>query len=380
MGQFLARHRSRYSELDTSLDIDDTQVTNKGLRDPNARKAKSKRHKSKIYKDVGDGEDDEFDDEDPEHVIDAEETTGENDGNDTNDDDDDSPTIELLEGVACERNVPYLGARSGRKEKADIYYPAHCNFERDSLPGIIYIHGGGFNDGDKAQPREVRICQALVRECNLVCMSINYKLRRNKGQVTWPQYILDAKAAVRWMRKEGMRMGIKSDRIGVMGCSAGGNVALMLAVTGPDDKFDNVPGEPYQNIPSHISCAVSFYAPTELMSYHDMKCFGKSREEAPDLYNEASPCSYLKRTPPPSSTPATVTHQPPPILLVHGDADEVVPLSQSQVFYEKAVQSDMENMPMLVVVPGAKHSFDLHPPEQDLTNLVATFFKTHLFN
>ena len=136
--------------------------------------------------------------------------------------------------VRVEANVPYLGA--DRAEKADLYFPLQMPNGK-KLPAILVIHGGGFNDGDKARPREMNIATNLVLQ-NYVCMSINYKLRRKAGDVTWPQALYDAKAAVRWLRKNADRLQIVRERIGVIGCSAGGNLATMLALTQPKDGFD----------------------------------------------------------------------------------------------------------------------------------------------
>lgn len=186
--------------------------------------------------------------------------------------------------VAVLKDVAYLGGT--RKEKADIYSPLDHD-KAKPLPGIIVIHGGGFNDGDKARGRELNISENLTLK-GYVCMSINYKLRRMQGQVTWPQSLYDAKAAVRYLRKEAAGLGVDPEKIGVIGCSAGCNLAMMLATTGLVDGFDAVPGEPYQDVSARVACAIGFYGAVDLMNYHDMKMFAKTREEAPELYKKVA--------------------------------------------------------------------------------------------
>lgn len=261
--------------------------------------------------------------------------------------------------VAVLKDVAYLGGT--RKEKADIYRPLDHD-KAKPLPGIIVIHGGGFNDGDKARNRELNISENLTLK-GYVCMSINYKLRRTQGQVTWPQSVHDAKAAVRYLRKEAANLGVDPEKIGVIGCSAGCNLAMMLATTGPADGFDAVPGEPYQDISARVACAVGFYGAVDLLNYHDMKMFAKTREEAPELYRKGSPITYLDA-------------KDPPMLLVHGTVDETVPLSQSETFLR--IAKDKGAPCALEVIPGAPHTFDLQPKQRDLRPLVTAFFDQHL--
>jgi acetyl esterase/lipase len=261
--------------------------------------------------------------------------------------------------VAVLKDVPYLGG--ARKEKADLYSPLDHD-KTKPLPGIVVIHGGGFNDGDKARGRELNICENLTLK-GYVCMSINYKLRRMQGQVTWPQSVHDAKAAVRYLRKEAASLGVDPERIGVIGCSAGCNLAMMLATTGPADGFDTVKGEPYQDVSARVSCAVGFYGAVDLMNYHDMKMFAKTREEAPELYKKGSPITYLDA-------------KDAPMLLVHGTADVTVPLSQSETYLKVAKEKGAPCV--LEVIPDAPHTFDLQPKQRDLRPLVTAFFDQHL--
>ena len=261
--------------------------------------------------------------------------------------------------VKVQVDVAYLGGT--RKEKADIYSPLNHDVNKP-LPGIIVIHGGGFNDGDKARARELNICENLTLQ-GYVCMSINYKLRRMKDQVTWPQSVYDAKAAVRYMRKEAKNLGVDPDKIGVIGCSAGCNLSMMLATTGPADGFDVVKDEPYQDVSPKVACAIGFYGAVDLINYHDMKMFAKTRAEAPELYKKGSPINYLD-------------DKDPPMLLVHGTADVTVPLSQSESYLKVAKEKGANCL--LEIIPDAPHTFDLQPKQRDLRPLVTAFFDQHL--
>jgi acetyl esterase/lipase len=258
--------------------------------------------------------------------------------------------------VRFEPDIAFLA--EGRKEKADLYLPAMLP-KGQNVPAVVIIHGGGWTGGDKRAAREINIGTNLALR-GYVGMSINYALSHD-GKVTWPQYLHDAKTAVRWLRKHADRLQIDSEHIGVIGGSAGGNIAAMLAVTGPADGLD--PAGPYGEFSCRVQCAVDLYGPAELMEYHDVKMLGKTRAEAPELYRAASPTTYADKS-------------DPPILIMHGTADTTVALSQSEIFAAVLKKAGVPHE--LVIIEGAPHTFHLQPKQRDLRPLVLGFFERHL--
>lgn len=237
-----------------------------------------------------------------------------------------------------------------------MYFPLSMA-KGQKLPVVIVIHGGGFNDGDKARQREINTCRTLALN-GYVAMSINYKLSI-KNKATWPQSVCDAKTAVRWLRNNAGRFQFDPERIGAIGFSAGGNLASMLAVTQPKDGFEPDEGEGS----TAITCAIDIYGAVDLINYHDMKMFNKTRAEAPDLYKKGSPTNYVDKN-------------DAPMLLIHGTADETVPMSQSQTLAKTLQDAGVENE--LVIIPGAPHTFDLQPKQRDLRPVVLGFLDKHL--
>lgn len=104
--------------------------------------------------------------------------------------------VDIPAAIRVERDITYLPPE--RKEKADLYFPTAKPAE-GRFAMVLLMHGGGFNDGDKARGREVQMAVELATH-GYACMSINYKLW-NKGikKPTWPQSLHDAKIAVRWL-------------------------------------------------------------------------------------------------------------------------------------------------------------------------------------
>jgi len=265
--------------------------------------------------------------------------------------------VAFPDDIRVERDVSYLGP--DRKQKADLYFPLEMPRDR-RLPAVIIIHGGGFNDGDKDRRREVTIGAHLARR-GYVGMSIDYLLwSKGTRNPTWPRNLQDAKTAVRWLRANADRLGIDSQRIGVIGGSAGGNLAAMLAVTGPEDGLEP-PGDDATS--TRVRCAVDLYGVADLMNYHDMKMFLKTREEDPESYRRASPIGYCDAG-------------DAPVLLIHGTGDEVVDVSQSRTFAAALAAGGVDHQ--LIEIPDAPHTFDLDYELFDVKQAVFRFFDRHL--
>jgi acetyl esterase/lipase len=258
--------------------------------------------------------------------------------------------------IRTEREVPYLGA--GRSELADLYLPLEIP-KGERVPAVVIIHGGGFTGGHRDAARELNIGGTLARN-GYIGMSIDYALA-DIGRPTWPQNLFDCKTAVRWLRANADRLQIDPNHIGVIGGSAGGTLASLVTLTRPNDGLD--PEGPYGNFPCQVQCGVDMYGVASMAEWHDSVMFGKTSEEAPDLYKMASPLTYARS-------------DAPPMLILHGTADKTVDVSQSEKFAEalKAKGATFE----IEIIPDAPHSFSLQPKEKDLRPVVLAFFDKYL--
>ena len=114
-----------------------------------------------------------------------------------------------------------------------------------------------------------------------------------------------------------------------------------------------------------MKCCIDLYGIADIGKWHDNVMLGKTFAEAPDLYLRASPIHYVRSN-------------SPPFLILHGTADTTVPIEQSRMLAQALKQAGVDAQ--LVVVPGAKHSFHLQPPQRDLRPLVLDFLAQHLAN
>ena len=305
---------------------------------------------------------------------------------------------EIPAEIPHELEVAYL--EGDRNEKADLYLPMNVPAGQ-KVPALILIHGGGFNDGDKRRYREINFGTNAAKR-GYLAMSINYKLRKMKGQVTWPQCVYDVKESVRWLKQNADKYNIDPERIGAMGGSAGGNLAFMLALTGPGDGFE---GEGTRtNISTKIACAVDFYGAVDLMTYKsdrprpdtnkpEMAMFNQTKAQAPELYRRGSPTSYVRTN-------------SVPLLMIHGTGDTVVLPNQSQLLRSKLLEAGLacpeytitsqaeadalqgklpSDRNALILIPEAPHTFDLEvrmsrngPVMMEIDDLVFAWLDRHL--
>ena len=231
-------------------------------------------------------------------------------------------------------DVPFLGA--GRKEKLDLYFPSG-DF-RSKRPAVVFINGGGFTGGDKAEYRSASVSADLCR-AGYVVVSCNYVLGPKDKPGVWPQNIADCRNAVRWVRAHAKELGVNPDKIAVAGGSAGGYLALMVGLS--DDKT-GPGGDPTAKHSAKVSAVIDMYGVVSFAK--------RGKGEVPGT-SPAEQAAYL----PESQCDA----QDPAVLILHGTADTTVDIAQSDDMAKalRAAKTPFE----YIVVEGAPHTFDLHP-------------------
>lgn len=227
-------------------------------------------------------------------------------------------------------------------------------------PLLVWIHGGAFMGGDKAEHHAV---WADLTKSGYAVATINYRL---SGDAKWPAQITDCKAAIRFLRAHAKDYNLAPGRIAVWGSSAGGHLAALVGTSGAATKLDV--GE-YLDQSSAVSCAVDMFGPVDFEKMPqftspdspEARMWGKATSEALDLAREACPITYLSK-------------DTPPILIFHGDADGVVNISQSQLF--DAAMKKAGARGEFITLPGVGHSHvDVWMKQRER---IMRFFKLHL--
>ncbi|MGH7227037.1 MAG: alpha/beta fold hydrolase, partial [Gemmataceae bacterium] len=211
------------------------------------------------------------------------------------------------------------------------------------LPAIVCLHGGGWIGGER---QKMRGTIEVLAGKGYVAISPDYRLAPRHR---FPAQIEDCKAAVRWLRANAEKYHVNPRRIGAFGFSAGAHLACLLGVTGKDDGLEGDGGNAEQS--SAVQAVVSFFGPTdftqpvwskEVREQHLMPFLGGNAEEKADVYRRASPLTYAGKN-------------APPFLFVHGTADAIVPIQQSEALVEKLQQANVSAR--LIAVDGEGHGW-----------------------
>jgi acetyl esterase/lipase len=250
-------------------------------------------------------------------------------------------SVPLPEGTKVLKDLAY-GPGGHERQKLDLYLPPTGT----RWPLIVAIHGGAFRMGSKeSEPAGAFVARRFA------VAAINYRLSQH---AVFPAQIEDCKAAVRWLRANAARYGYDSERVASYGGSAGGHLAAMLGTAG-DVKALEVGAN--LEVPSRVQAVVDFFGPTDFLQMDSHRFSPQAMvHDTPD-----SPESQLvggpirdNREMVARANPVTyVTPDDPPFLIVHGDADLLVPHHQSELL-EAALRKAGVRV-RLVTIPGGPH-------------------------
>jgi acetyl esterase/lipase len=220
------------------------------------------------------------------------------------------------------------------------------------FPALVFLHGGGWVLGDRKNMTPYLITAA---KSGYVAVAVSYRLAPKHP---YPAAIQDAKCAVRFLRANADRYRIDKDRIGAFGFSAGGNLACMLGST--NAKAFEVSGDNPTEC-DRVQAVASFYGIADVAELH-RSCINREVSPANAWLLSASMTRYLQTTCEKDkarydgASPASrVNKDTPPTILVHGDADTLIPISQSRLYADKLKQSGIDVR--LLEVKGADHNF-----------------------
>jgi len=249
------------------------------------------------------------------------------------------PRIDRIHGLV-------YGQRHGQDLTLDVVRPA-----RPNGLGVVLIVSGGWKSGTNSF--HPWMAAPLLRRGYTIFAVCHV----SQPKATVMEITEDVNRAMRYVRHHARDHGVDPQRLGVTGGSAGGHLSLLLATrggAGPADAPDAVDRES-----SAVQAVAIFYPVTDLLN------LGKSTE---NLGDGGPPKSFVKAFGPQSTNLAVwkvigrelspiyhVTSNLPPVLILHGDADTLVPLDQSERFQTQARAAG--RTVELVVHPGGHHGW-----------------------
>ena len=233
------------------------------------------------------------------------------------------------------QDVEYLRTPQ-RALHLDIYL--HPEAHTEPVPLLVYFHGGGWARG---APPETWTGFRRYINAGFSVATVEYRL---SGEARAPAAVQDARCALQWLGDNAAKFGVDPSRIVVMGTSAGGHIALMAGLLGDENAVD----VPACANPPGVAAILDFYGPTDLtvlksrsgQRHPTVVAFTGEGEEGERVEQLVSPISY-------------VAADSPPVFIVHGTSDPVVPIDQS---YTLAARLKKAGVPhRLSVVSGGEH-------------------------
>ena len=248
----------------------------------------------------------------------------------------------------------------------------------DLKPAIVYFPGGGFTSAAWDKFIEMRMALA---QAGFVVAAAEYRTVPD----TFPAPVIDGKAAIRYLREHAKEYGIDPQRIGVLGDSAGGYMAQMMALTNGDKAFEQ--GD-FLNQSSDVQAAATLYGisnllnigegfPAAIQKVHEspavteaLLVHGSAFRDWPGAAIGSDKQKALAASP-----MGHVNGKKPPFLIMHGSADTLVsPLQSAQLY--KALKEE-GNKADYVLLEGAEHGDD-HWYQQPVIDRVVSWFKATL--
>ncbi|MBT4157189.1 MAG: alpha/beta hydrolase [Planctomycetaceae bacterium] len=258
-------------------------------------------------------------------------------------------------GLKGELDIEYRKNTTQQRNRLDFIYPKTKVYER--APLFIYIHGGGNTGGTKnaLYNRSSLILKELT-ESGIAVATIDYRVFGAGEELGFHQLFEDCKDALRFLAKHSDRYGVDPHKFITWGTSAGGSKALVAALT--DSDF--LPGENAGPETEHtVIGAISFYGATtylvpELWEKRLERFPGRSESKGAMLFKPSHGMS-TEEIAKLVSADQYLKADSPPVLLVHGDTDPVVPIDLSTHLYTMAKEKGLDIE--LVEVKNAGHGF-----------------------
>ncbi len=264
-------------------------------------------------------------------------------------------------------------ADKSEKEKLDIYLPAEGS---GPFPVLVYIHGGGWGVSDKRSQEIEPVLKNGIKHGYAV-VSVNYRFSK---EALFPAQILDVKAAIRWLRANGAKYQLATQKIGVWGSSSGGHLAAMMGTSNGVSQFDDASlGNANQS--SRVQAALNVSGPINFLTMDDeliaagfsnfaahndaagpeSKVVGGAVQTVPEKAKAANPETYISK-------------ESAPQLIEYGLVDNSVSYMQATSLAEKLLAAiGRDNVGIVLFPEGGHGGGDAFSGDENMKKIFAFF-------
>ena len=246
----------------------------------------------------------------------------------------------------------------GNKElKLDVYQRVDLT---QPVPTLFYVHGGGWEHGSKS----VELGSILPwLAMGWAVVTVDYRL---SGEAKAPAAVEDCRSALNWVAQNAQKYGFDLERLVISGSSSGGELALVTGMTPGGVGLDK--NHPNVSLPTPAAF-VNLSGVTDVNDLIDgpnrlafAVAWIPSGPQQNEIARKVSPLTYISAN-------------LPPILSIHGDADQIVPYQQAVRFHEALTKAGVPNQ--LFTVKGGKHGGYSQDQYVRIYEVIHAFLATH---
>lgn len=263
-------------------------------------------------------------------------------------------TVEDLEGKPMQLELSVMSMNGNSELKAAAKDARETDIVTPQ-PAIVWVSGGGYRGVDKNQM--IAEIQYLAEEGYAVIM-VYY---RSSAEGHWPAQLIDVKTAIRYIRAHAKELNIDPERIGIMGRSAGGHLAAMAGLN-----LSGYDSEEWSGYSSDVQAVFDMFGPVDMVKLledeveeikrnpdyrwhtlsetHGGALMGGPEETMMERAKEASAIVQLPNA-----------NNLAPIVILHGDADWLIPPTNSIAYYDALIDAGYEDRVDLYLLKGAGH-------------------------
>lgn len=238
----------------------------------------------------------------------------------------------ILTFATSHRNIAYCNS-SDPSQTLDFYRPKDHD-DAETLPLLVYIHGGGWRSGSNENPLIMKTYGPFFIQRGFAVASINYRLNPKHP---YPDQNEDIACALTYLDNNANNLRVNTNKMIFFGESAGGQLAAFAALNIPYKNYD-------------------YDAPAGVIDFYGVSDFSKIIVGAhPDFNARRYLGSKFNQVATGASPTTYVTKKAPRFLFIHGTKDKIVPISQSKSLYDLLIKSGIDAE--YVTLPGAGHGF-----------------------
>jgi acetyl esterase/lipase len=247
-----------------------------------------------------------------------------------------------------------------QKENRALYLDAFVHNDKKINPAVILIHGGGWRSGNKNQ---MHVLAEQIALKGYSCFPVEYKLALEEK---YPEGILDVKNAIKFIKDNAEKFNVDPDKIAVLGCSSGGQMAALIGTTNENQVFDDVTVKSKSNSKVHaiidIDGILAFKHPESAEGETAAFWLNGSYEEKPETWKNASALNHTDlKTPPVLFINSSIER-------FHAGRDDMITiLNQNKIYNE------------VHTIKDSPHSFWFFQPWFDETVLYTVGFLDKIF-